>query len=844
MTKVIRCSLSLACLALGLCGLAKPEVVNDGPDAFPRAVEDVYAQLQQVGLDEQRVYKVRNLSFDRAAFHISLDDGTLAFTRDVLGKVTGAFFQGDGEVLLLPPNQVERASMSLFTGAAILEEHFSTAYFRFNDDSYAELRAALTPADDAPEFVSEFDQPAKNLASTDALRLLLSLSRQLPGETQKPGRAGENSDRMLHARIQGNKLGNFDIYYDSTINEQVWAGQLKTVDSGSYYNVWTSFSVTKRSARKQSEEGPGDEFGPTNVLNFLDYKIQASVIPPRQLSAEAFVNVQAQADGARAVLFELSRFLRVKSVKCDGRSVAFIHNPALEGSQLSRRGNDLVLVVFPAPLKMGERLALQFSYEGDVLSEAGGGLLYVGARGTWYPNRGSETAHFDLEFRYPPGWTLVATGKQAAPAGTASDDPSMQVSRWISDRPISLAGFNLGKYFRSEAHAGKTLIATYAAAGVERTFPKGTEQSSLAPPPLRPSFGRSRETSVTVISPPPSPARNAQTVADEGARAVEFFSKLYGPYPYSQLSLTQMPGDLSQGWPSLVFLSSFSFLAPEDKSHLHLSDLDTSLSSAVVAHEIAHQWWGDLVSWRSYRDQWLVEALANYSSLLLLESHDPARFTAIMQRFRDNLVARNKQEREIVQAGPVSLGVRLTNSEFPDGYEMISYGRGTWLLHMLRTMMRDAEPAAARSQRISQEPFFRALLNLRKQFEGRAMTTRDLLKALEAELPHSAWHNGQRSLDWFYEGWINGVSVPKFELEKVKYTQQSGRVLVTGAIVQKEADRYLITSVPIYTNAKEKPVLLGRIFADGAETTFQLTAPAGTRGVAIDPYQTVLSRRR
>ena len=132
----------------------------------------------------------------------------------------------------------------------------------------------------------------------------------------------------------------------------------------------------------------------------------------------------------------------------------------------------------------------------------------------------------------------------------------------------------------------------------------------------------------------------------------------------------------------------------------------------------------------------------------------------------------------------MSLGVRLTNSEFPDGYEMISYGRGTWLLHMLRTMMRDAEPAAARSQPISQEPFFRALLNLRKQFEGRAMTTRDLLKALEAELPHSAWHNGQRSLDWFYEGWINGVSVPKFELEKVKYTQQSGRVLVTGVIAQ------------------------------------------------------------
>ena len=809
---------------------------------FSRSVQDLYAQLQQVGLDEKRVYRVRNVSFDRAAFHISLDDGTLGFTRDVLGKVTGAFFRGDGEVLLLPPNQVERASMALFTGAAILEEHFSSAYFRFNDNTYEEFRAAVAPADDAQQFVAEFDQTAKSLASADALRLLLSLSRQLPTGSLAASPPG-TLDRMLHARIQGDKLGNFDLYYDSGISEQIWAGQLKTDDSGTYYNVWTSFAAAKRPARSAIGEGPGDEFGPANILKFIDYKIQTSVIPPRQLSAEAFVNVQVQAGGERAVLFELSRFLRVKDVTCNGEPVAFIHNPALEGTQLSRRGNDLVLVVFPAPLRLGEKLALRFSYEGDVLSEAGGGLLYVGARGTWYPNRGSETAHFDLQFRYPPGWTLVATGKPAPPTGTAPADPGMQVSRWISDKAIPLAGFNLGKYSRSEARAGQTLIATYATAGVERTFPKGTEQSSPAPAPLRPPFGRTPDVAVTVVAPPPSPARNAQGVADEAARAVEFFSKLYGPYPYSQLSLTQMPGDLSQGWPSLVFLSSFSFLSPEDKSHLHLGDLDKTLSSAVVSHEIAHQWWGDLVSWKSYRDQWLVEALANYSSLMLLESHDPARFAAILQRFRENLLAKNKQDREIAQAGPVSLGVRLSNSEFPDGYEMISYGRGAWLLHMLRTMMRDAQPGAARPQSLPQEPFIRALMNLRKQYEGRAMTARDMLKAFEAELPRSAWHNGKGSLDWFYESWINGVSVPKLELQKLKYAEESGRVLITGVIVQKEADKYLITSVPIYTNAKERPVLLGRVFADGEETTFQLTAPRGTRGVVLDPYQAVLRRR-
>src|SRR4029077_8587953 len=99
-------------------------------------------------------------------------------------------------------------------------------------------------------------------------------------------------------------------------------------------------------------------------------------------------------------------------VEADGQTVEFIHNQAIEGSQLARHGNDLVAVVFPQPLRTGQKLELHFVYAGEVLSEVGAGLLYVGARGTWYPNRGLVMSNFDLEFRYPAGWTLVATGKR------------------------------------------------------------------------------------------------------------------------------------------------------------------------------------------------------------------------------------------------------------------------------------------------------------------------------------------------------------------------------------------------------------------------------------------------
>jgi hypothetical protein len=109
----------------------------------------------------------------------------------------------------------------------------------------------------------------------------------------------------------------------------------------------------------------------------------------------------------------LSRYLKVEAIEAAGRRLDFIQNPAIEGSALQRKGNDLVAVVFPAPLAPGQELKLRFTYAGDVLSEAGNGLLYVGERGTWYPNLGLNPAEFDMEFHYPPSWTLVATaGKQ------------------------------------------------------------------------------------------------------------------------------------------------------------------------------------------------------------------------------------------------------------------------------------------------------------------------------------------------------------------------------------------------------------------------------------------------
>ncbi len=77
----------------------------------------LYRALRTVGLDPLAVYKIREAAIDREDIHLWLNDGTIAFTQSVDGRITGAYFEGEGEVLVRPPNRMERASLGLFTQA-------------------------------------------------------------------------------------------------------------------------------------------------------------------------------------------------------------------------------------------------------------------------------------------------------------------------------------------------------------------------------------------------------------------------------------------------------------------------------------------------------------------------------------------------------------------------------------------------------------------------------------------------------------------------------------------------------------------------------------------------------
>jgi len=269
--------------------------------------------------------------------------------------------------------------------------------------------------------------------------------------------------------------------------------QASVSNNAAYYDTWTSFPM--RSIREASgEEDPSTRAS----FEMSDYKLRVKVQPPTDLTAEAEFTLIPQHPGQRTLILELSRYLKLTEVRVNGAPAEFIQNEAISGSDLSRRGDDLIGVVMPAPMAKDRPIKLSFKYSGPVMFSAGGELIYVGARGTWYPNVGPTFSNFDLTFECPSDWSVVGTGKQVS--STIAD--GKRTTHFVTSKPIGRAGFNLGKFVSATSTAGGVEIHAYGARNVEQ---------SLAGAEAR-------------VGKKPDPTRETQQIADQAANTIQFLS--------------------------------------------------------------------------------------------------------------------------------------------------------------------------------------------------------------------------------------------------------------------------------------------------------------------------------
>ena len=787
--------------------------------ATEQSPHELYDAINALTLDSSQVYHLvpaNRIELRRGDAVMSLDEGTLAFFSPFNGRVTGAVFSGRGHVLAVPRDPVEKQQMGRFLGSPVLDETFASAYLRFTDGAADELlsqfrRANLSPQSDAA-FAPQWESTLARINRIYTLRILIDFLSPDP----RPA---------FYANLDGASTGPFDIVVDGLRDEQFVLGQTKKTAAGNFYDTWTSHSVPNLPSRAVA-------------FRALHYSLEPSISPNNSLDATATIQIRAETGKARILVLELSRALTVDRVTAEhGEPLEFFQNEGMNFRERTTRGNDYLYVVLSAVPPQNQEFTLQFHYHGNVIEDAGNGVLFVGARESWYPHLGdpAEFAPYDLTIRWPRKLRLVATGSKL----DEHEDGEFRIGHWKTEKPTAVAGFNLGEYATSSVNSGGHSVDVYANRELEDSLRSRLQASpsdgiAIASPTGGPPSAR---LAMTLPRLAPSPADALKQLGKEIDASVHFYETFSGPFPFHNLSVSQIPGTFGQGWPGLLYVSTFSFLSPEAQQRAGLSPSGQEhFTELVPYHEVAHQWWGNVVGWSSYRDQWIDEAIANYLALLFADSRGSPehKLRVWLSRYRHLLTEKSPDADEPAgDIGALTLGLRLNSSKSPSAYERVVYSKGSWIIHMLREMLR--QPG-------SKQPDARFIALLQKlvtKYAYRALSTADLQREVEAVMTPGMDLENSRSMDWFFDEWVRGTGIPHYSVEFATHHDETG-YSVRGKLFQTGVPRSFLASVPLYATGGSGRSFLGNVVAGSPETSFHFHVSAPPHKILIDPQMTLL----
>jgi hypothetical protein len=662
----------------------------------------VAAELRQLSIDPAETYRVRELEIARGDIKIYLTEGILAFAKPVAGKTIAAVFTtsqteaGDAEILLLPPTRSERAALASFTKSPNLDEHLQSAVFFFADETAQELRQQLhdAPVRPPPDDPKELAETAARVLRLDADQIDVKLARALlDRHSPKQG--------FFYGILGGRRLGIFDVVYEPTRFEPISIGRVAAPTEGAAsFQVWSSFRP-RRSAPPS-----------VSTASIAEYRLDTTIHPDLSLSSQAKFQYRAAREDGRVIALELSPHLHLTAAKIDGQPVEILQHPQNGEQPLGREA--AILLVAAAPLSVEATHEIEVSYEGSVIRRTSSGSYFVDERNAWYPFLSPMLTTFDLTFHCPSDLRVVSSGElisDEVAAGVRTVHRKTQVAE-------PLAGFNLGNYEASTLEHGPYRIEVF-----------GNRSEQLVNHPVE--------------------------LPAQAANILDRYAARWLPLNIHSLAISPIEGYFGQGFPGLIYLSSVSYVREEDRPvELRNVLLDSFFSEMLLPHEIAHQWWGCMVSQADYRTAWLFEAMSNYAALQFLEeTKGRAALDAVLERYRNDLTTLD-HGRPIESAGPLDFGERLHDNSGLRAWHDIIYEKGAWILHMLR-------------RRLGEEAFRTLQTRLLTDFQGKLMANDDFRQLAASVLPQD---QSDKTLSVFFDNWIYSTGIPKMTLRSAGKT--------------------------------------------------------------------------
>ncbi len=725
-----------------------------------------YQQLRAL-LPGSEIITANHLTLKRDAAVFTLN-GTFTLFEAVNGKITGAAFEGSGHIHITPPTSEEKHNLMVLNRSEEFDADFDSAVFRFTDGTAAELRkagAAVTTASNlrAQHLAVEFREFARNkLHANYDLRILEDVLSPAPGGYFL---AAMHSPKMPHLILEIDPHGARTVAPEEIAlhNWSDWGDTILLAfhDSDEYEN----------GRRKQDME-----INEPSTIH--DEDLDVTIEKNGFLSAFVRVNLTAQGDGVAVVPLALYPTLRVRKVQgATGEPLDYVQEQKDTDPDFG--------VVLKTPLKQGQSATISVSYGGkDVVINEGGANYYPVARESWYPNSNMTLGSYSsyrMTFRVPKGLTLIATGTKT----NEYNEGKFTISDWRTEVPLPVIGFALGKFKSLEnvvpgKPAQPLTITAYA--------------NDQRPDSLEGVSGGAMMGNINTASMLP-------VQLSEATAAAQIYTDFFGEIPFKHIALTQQFAcNYGQSWPMLVYLPLCGFL---DQTQQHFLGLNAAASywKVVTAHETAHQWWGQTVGFRGYRNQWMSEGFADASAaeFLLLTRKKPDDYRNFWKEQRTLLTEKNQYGFRPIDVGPVTMGIRLMSPKAGwNIYQDLVYPKGAYILHMVQQMMWTSSAGDAN--------FKDAMHDLLGSYKLRPASTEDFKAVLERHMTRGIDLDGNHRLDWFFNEYVYGTALPHYHLEG-GFTVENDSTVAHIKLTQSHVTPDFKMAVPIYLELSDGQVI-------------------------------------
>jgi hypothetical protein len=756
-----------------------------------------YQSLRQAPVAD--AFVVENIVLHRDAGVIRLKSGTIGFTAPLDGRDTAAVFTGEGEFTLTPGTAMEKSYLKSLTEQESVTEAFDRAVLYFTDDTGKEIRGqAKTKASEIKlaEILKDYRKRLRNESHTNIeAGILADLYRAgQPGFFSIYLHGRKHSELQFHLKPRG---------VEATLGpEEVMLLNVQPIGAPDeiLYHAHRESEIKDGTATSDEDH---------RAVVAESYTLDTSLARNDHLSGTAKVRFKALATGERVIPMDLVPTLRVAKVTVDGQEASFI--------QEDKKDDAALAIVLPKPLEKGSTHEVELEYAGDkVVRKEGGGNFAVGARESWYPNLNTfhDHAKFDLTFHVPKQYTLVSIGKLEK----QWPDKDLVSSHWTSEA-AAVAGFNYGTFKKksvSDAQLGVTFEG-YA--------------TSEAPDYLR----MTQIAGGTAMS----PSALIDTTLVDAQNALRVYSLWFGKPNFDRIAITQQPEfNFGQSWPSLVYLPMSAYLDSTQRWQL-LQGISTSLTNfveEVTPHEVSHQYWGHMVGWSTYHDQWLSEGFATFSASLFLQftKKDLGPFQHYWDEAHKEILDKNKYGKRANDAGPIWMGMRLLTEKNGGAYRGVVYEKGAYILHMLRQMMRD--------QKEGDKAFMAMMHDFVETHRNGNASTESFQRIVEKHMTPAMNVRGDGKMDWFFKEWVYGTAIPKY---KIEYTtaEENGKTMLKGTVTQSEVPDDFVMLVPIYIDFDGQVARMGSAKITGNTTLpLNVAVPKKPRKVMLNYMHDVLEQ--